>query len=75
MPRLVRRIRFAEGGEEGCYRGFLVEAVAVAVAPDAAAVAGRDAWVVPRRPGQAAAACAPTAVTKCLTRWDSHVIR
>ena len=75
MPRLVRRIRFAEGGEEGCYRGFLVEAVAVAVAPDAAAVVGRVAWAAPRRPGQAAIACAPVAVTKCLTRRDSHVIR
>ncbi len=36
----------------------------VAVAPDAAAVAGRVAWAVPRRPDQAAIACAPVVVTK-----------
>ena len=41
---------------------------AVAVAPDAAAVAGQVAWVVPRRLDQAATASAPVAVTKCPTR-------
>ncbi len=41
---------------------------AVAAVPDAVAVAGRVAWGVPRRPDQAATACAPVAVTKCLTR-------
>ena len=46
-----------------------------AVVPDAVAVVGRVVWVVPRRPGQAATACAQVAVTKCLTRWDSHAIR
>jgi hypothetical protein len=57
----------------------LVKAVAVVeaevVVPDAVAVAGRVAWVVPRRPGQAAAACAPIAVTKRLIRWDNHATR
>jgi hypothetical protein len=48
---------------------------AVAVVPDAAAVAGRAAWVAPRRLDQAAIACAPVVVTKCLTRQDSHAIR
>jgi hypothetical protein len=48
---------------------------AVAAALDAAAVVGRVAWVVPRRPDQAATASAPIAVTKCLTRRDSHAIR
>ena len=47
----------------------------VAVAPDAAAVAGRVAWAVPRRPDQAATACAPVVVTKYLTRQDSSAIR
>ena len=51
------------------------EAEAVVAVPDAAPVVGRVAWVVPRRPGQAATAYAPVAVTKCLTRWDSHAIR
>jgi len=48
---------------------------AVAAVPDAVAVVGRVAWVAPRRPGQAATACAPVAVMKCPTRWDSHAIR
>jgi hypothetical protein len=43
-----------------------VEAVAAVL--DAAAVVGRVAWGVPRRPDQAATACAPVAATKCLTR-------
>ena len=47
----------------------------VAAVPDAVAVAGRVAWEDPRRPGQAATACAPVAVTKCLTRQDSRAIR
>jgi hypothetical protein len=51
------------------------EIEAVAVVPDVAAVAGRVAWVVPRRPGQAATVSAPVAVTKCLTRQDNHAIR
>ena len=51
------------------------EMEAVAAVPDAVAVAGRVAWAVPRRPDQAATACAPVAVTKCPTRWDSHAIR
>ena len=50
-----------------------VEAVAAVL--DAAAVVGRVAWGVPRRPDQAATACAPVAVTKCLTRRDSRAIR
>lgn len=53
----------------------MAEVVAVAAVPDAVAVVGRVAWVAPRRPDQAATACAPVAVIKCLTRWDSHVIR
>ena len=57
----------------------MVEAVAAVeaegVVPDAVAVAGRVAWEVPRRPGQAAAACAPIAVTKRLIRWGNHVIK
>jgi hypothetical protein len=71
----------AEGGEEGCSRDSLVEAVAavvveaVAAVPDAVAVAGRVAWEVPRRPDLAATACAPIAVTKRLIRWDKHAIR
>jgi hypothetical protein len=58
-----------------------VEAVAlrqaqdVAAVLDAVAVAGRVAWGDPRRLAQAAAACAPVAVTKCLTRRDSRAIR
>ena len=48
---------------------------AVAAVPDAAAVVGRVAWVVPRRPDQAAIASAPVAATKCLTRQDSRAIR
>ena len=43
-----------------------VEAVAAVLA--VAAVVGRVAWGDPRRPGQAVTACAPVAVTKCLTR-------
>jgi len=50
-----------------------VEAVAAVL--DAVAVAGRVAWGDPRRPDQAATACAPVAVTKCLTRRDSPAIR
>jgi hypothetical protein len=57
----------------------LAEAVAaveaVVVVPVAAVVVGRVAWGVPRRPGQAATACVPIVVTRCLTRWDSHAIR
>jgi hypothetical protein len=49
--------------------------VAVVEARDVAVVAGRVAWEVARRPDQAATACALIAVTKCLTRWDSHAIR
>jgi hypothetical protein len=49
-----------------------VEAVATievaAAVQDVVAVVGRVAWVVPRRPGQAATACVPIVVTKCLTR-------
>ena len=41
---------------------------AVVVAPDAAVVAGRVVWVVPKRLGQEATACALVAVTKCLIR-------
>jgi hypothetical protein len=48
---------------------------AVAAVPDAVEAVGRVAWVVPRRPAQAATACAPVAVTKCLTKQDSHAIR
>jgi hypothetical protein len=48
---------------------------AVAAVPDAAAVAVRAAWAVPRRLDQVAIACAPVVVTKCLTRQDSHAIR
>jgi len=51
------------------------EVEAVAAVPDAEAVVGRVAWVVPRRPDQAATACAPVAVTRCLIRRDSHAIR
>ncbi len=47
----------------------------VAAVPDAAAVVGRGAWVVPRQPDQAAIASAPVAATKCLTRQDSRAIR
>jgi len=49
----------------------VVEAVAAVAVPDA----GRAVWEVTRRLGQAATACALVAVTKCLTRWDSHAIR
>ncbi len=42
---------------------------------DVAAVVGRVAWVVPRRPDLAATVSAPVAVTKCPIRWDSRVIR
>jgi len=48
---------------------------AVAAVPDAVAVADRAVWVVPRQPGRAVTACAPVAVTKCLTRQDSRAIR
>ena len=48
-----------------------VEAVAAievaAAVQDVVAVGGRVAWGVPRRPDQAATACAPIVVTKCLT--------
>jgi len=47
----------------------------VVAGPDAAAVVGRVAWVVLRRLGQAATASAPVAVTRCLIRRDSRVIR
>jgi hypothetical protein len=50
-----------------------VEAVAAVL--DEAAVVGRVAWGVLRRLDQAATACAPVVVTKCLTRRDSHAIR
>jgi len=53
----------------------IVAVEAVAAVPDAVAVVGRVAWGDPRRPGQAATACAPVAVTKCLTRRDSRAIR
>ena len=46
----------------------IVAVEAVAAVLDAVAVAGRVAWGDPRRPGQAATACAPVAATKCLTR-------
>jgi hypothetical protein len=46
-----------------------------AAVPDAAAVVDRVAWVVPRRPDQAATVSAPVAATKCLTRQDSPAIR
>jgi hypothetical protein len=46
----------------------VVAVEAVVAVPDVAVVAGRVAWGVPRRPGQAATACAPVVVTKCLTR-------
>ena len=46
-----------------------------AVVEAAAAVAGRVAWAVPRRPDQAATACAPVVVTKYLTKQDSRAIR
>ena len=48
---------------------------AVAAVPDAVAVAGRVAWVVPRRLGQAATASAPVAAIKCLTRQGNPAIR
>lgn len=48
---------------------------AVAAVPVAVAAVGRVAWVVPRRPGQAATASAPVVVTKCPTRQDNHAIR
>jgi hypothetical protein len=51
------------------------EVEAAAALPDAAEVVDRVAWVVPRQPGQAATACAPVVVTKCLTRWGNHAIR
>ncbi|MBC8249108.1 MAG: hypothetical protein H8E90_05470 [Anaerolineales bacterium] len=73
---------FAEGGDERCSRGLLgflaevvAEVVAVAAVPDAVAVVGRVVWAAPKRPGQAATACAPVAVTKCLIKWDSHATR
>ena len=50
-----------------------VEAMAAVL--DEAAVVGRVAWGVPRRPDQAATVCAPVVVTKCLIRRDSHAIR
>jgi hypothetical protein len=50
-----------------------VEAVVAVLA--VAVVAGRVAWVAPRRPDQAATVCAPVVVTKCLIRQDSHAIR
>jgi len=50
-----------------------VEAVAAVLA--VAAVVGRVAWGGPRRPDQAATACAPVAATKCLIRQDSPAIR
>ena len=50
-----------------------VEAVAAVL--DEAAVVGRVAWGVLRRQGQAATACAPVVVTKCLIKRDSHAIR
>jgi hypothetical protein len=53
----------------------IVAVEAVAAVPDAVAVVGRVAWEVPRRPGQAATACAPVAATKCRIRQDSRVIR
>ena len=53
----------------------IVAVEAVAAVLDAVAVAGRVAWGDPRRPGQAVTACAPVAVTKCLTRRDSRAIR
>jgi len=48
---------------------------AVAAVPDAVAVAGRVAWEVVRRPGQAATVCAPIVVTKRLIRWGNHAIK
>jgi hypothetical protein len=51
------------------------EVEAVVAVPGAAAVAGRVAWVVPRRPGRVATAYAPVAPTRCPTRRDSHAIR
>jgi len=51
-----------------------VEADAEAVL-DAAEVAGRVVWAVPRRPGQAATASALVAVKECLTGWDNRAIR
>ena len=77
-PRPVRRIKFAEGGDERCYRGFLgflAEVEAAAAVPDEVVAVGRVAWEVPRRPDQAATASAPVAATKRLTRWDNHAIR
>jgi len=53
----------------------IVAVEAVAAVPDAVAVVGRVAWGDPRQPGQAVTACAPVAVTKCLTRQDSPAIR
>ena len=46
----------------------IVAVEAVAAVLDAAVVVGRVAWGVPRRPDQAATACAPVAATKCLIR-------
>jgi hypothetical protein len=54
---------------------YVDEVEAVAAVPDAVAVAGRVAWGVPKRPGQAATVSALVAATKCLTRQDSHAIR
>ena len=62
-------MKFAEGGEEECSRGFLAEVVVEVEA------VGRVAWGAARQPDQAATACAPVAVTRCLTRWDNHAIR
>ncbi len=53
----------------------VAEVEAVAAVPDAVAVVGRVVWAAPKRPGQAATACAPVAVTKRPTRWDKHAIR
>ena len=59
-----------------CSKVVEVEAEADAEAvPDAAEVAGRVVWAVPRRPGQAATASALVVVTECLTGWDNHAIR
>jgi hypothetical protein len=53
-----------------------VDKVAVVVAVRVAVAAvGRAAWAVPKRPGQAATACAPVVATRCLIRRDSHVTR
>jgi len=48
---------------------------AVAAVPVVVAAVGRAAWAVPKRPDQAATACAPVVDTRCLTRQDSHVTR